>query len=97
MKPSVLFWLSAGVLGLAACVEGTGAPSGMPTSAERACLRDVTVQTNNPDVLLLDSTFSQAGTEVIVGVGEQRARWRCIAYSDGTAAGIMSLTNEGLL
>ena len=97
MKPSGLFWLSAGVLGLAACVEGAGASSVMPTSAEQACLRDVTVQTNNPDVLLLDSTFSQAGTEVIVGVGEQRARWRCIAYSDGTTVGIISLTNEGSL
>lgn len=97
MTPSGLFWLGAGVLGLAACVEGVGSRSGMPTSAERACLRNVTVQTNNPDVVLLGSNFSQAGTEVIVGVGEQRARWRCIAYSDGSTAGIMSLTNEGSL
>ena len=97
MKPSVLFWPSAGVLGLAACVEGTGAPSGMPTSAEQAGLRDGTVQTNSTEVVLLDSTFTQAGTVVIVGVGEPRARWRCIAYSDGTAVGILSLTNEGLL
>jgi hypothetical protein len=67
----------------------------MPTPAEQACLRDVTRATNNPDVVLLDSSFSQAGTEVIVGVGPQRARWRCIAYSDGTTAGIMSMTDEG--
>lgn len=66
-----------------------------PTLAEQACLRDVTRTTNNPDVMLLDSSFSQAGTEVIVGVGPQRARWRCIGYEDGTTAGIMSMTNEG--
>jgi len=57
----------------------------------------VTKTTNNPGVTLLDSTFSEADTEVIVGVGEQRARWRCIGYSDGTTAGITSLTVEGTL
>jgi hypothetical protein len=69
----------------------------MPSQAEQACLRDVTRTTNNPDVVLLGSTFSQAGTEVIVGVGPQRARWRCIAYRDGTTGGIMSLTDEGAM
>jgi hypothetical protein len=81
---------------LAGCVEETTTTS-MPTAAEQACLRDVTRTTNNPDVVLLGSSFSEAGTEVIVGVGEQRARWRCIAYSDGTTAGIESLTDEGSL
>jgi len=75
--------------------SSSGAASGTPNRAEQACLRDVTRQTNNPDVVLLSSSFSQAGTEVIVGVGEQRARWRCIGYSDGTTGGIMSLTDEG--
>jgi hypothetical protein len=90
---------------LSGCVSTGEQPSGssasassrMPTQAEQACLRDVTRITNNPDVVLLDSSFSQAGTEVIVGVGPQRARWRCIAYSDGSTAGIESLTNEGAL
>ena len=73
----------------------SGTSSTMPSKAEQACLRDVTRTTNNPDVVLLDSSFSQAGTEVIVGVGPQRARWRCIGYSDGSTGGIMSLTDEG--
>jgi hypothetical protein len=99
MKKSVTFALGAAALAaLAGCVEDSGpAVSSVPTAAEQACLRDVTVTTNNPDVVLLGSSFSEAGTEVIVGVGEQRARWRCIAYSDGTTAGIMSLTDEGFL
>lgn len=78
--------------------SSTGGPaSGTPSQAEQACLRDVTRTTNNPDVVLLESNFSQAGTEVIVGVGPQRAPWRCIGYSDGTTDGIMSLTDEGRL
>ncbi len=77
--------------------NGGGSSSAMPDKAEQACLRDVTRTTNNPDVVLLGSSFSQAGTEVIVGVGPQRARWRCIGYSDGTTGGIMSLTDEGRL
>lgn len=90
---------------LSACVSTSeqatssspSASSRMPTPAEQACLRDVTRATNNPDVVLLDSTFSEAGTEVIVGVGPRRAPWRCIAYQDGITAGIVSLTDEGAL
>ena len=96
------------LIGLAAAAVLTGCDSNpsvsdatpsstTPTAAEQACLRDVTTATNNPDVVLLGSTYSEAGTEVIVGVGEQKARWRCIAYRDGTTAGIMSLTDEGRL
>lgn len=93
---------AAALFALAGCVESTGGtrPStdpSIPTRAEQGCLRDVTRTTNNPDVVLLSSSFSQAGTEVIVGVGPQRARWRCIGYEDGTTAGITSLTNEGRL
>lgn len=77
--------------------HGAGAGGGTPSLAEQACLRDVTRTTNNPDVVLLESSASEAGTEVIVGVGPQRARWRCIGYKDGTTADIMSLTDEGRL
>jgi hypothetical protein len=83
---------------LAGCVEETGsAISGAPTLAEQGCLRDVSRTTNNGDVAIMSSTFSQAGTTVIVGVGPERARWECIGYEDGTTAGIMSLTDEGSL
>jgi hypothetical protein len=82
---------------LVGCDDAGVVTDSTPSAAEQACLRDVTRTTNNPDVVLLGSSFSQAGTEVIVGVGEQRARWRCIAYSDGTTGGITSLTDEGRL
>ena len=104
-KPIRLAALTASIALLGGCVSTSEQPSSssgsassrMPTPAEQACLRDVTRTTDNPDVVLLDSSFSQAGTEVIVGVGPQRARWRCIAYSDVTTAGIESLTDEGAL
>jgi hypothetical protein len=86
---------------LAACVEDGGGSTEVvaqtPSAAAQACLRDVTTTTNNGDVALISESFSQAGTEVIVGVGPDRARWRCIGYSDGTTAGIESLTDEGAL
>jgi hypothetical protein len=97
MKDSIKIALGFSVVAaLAGCVEETATTS-TPSVEEQACLRDVTRQTNNGDVVLLSSSFSQAGTEVIVGVGAQRARWRCIGYSNGTTAEIMSLTNEGSL
>ena len=94
------FTLAIGLAGtlLAGCVEESGETvATTPTVEEQACLRDVTRTTNNGDVTLLSSSFSQAGTEVIVGVGPDRARWRCIGYSDGTTADIQSLTDEGYL
>jgi hypothetical protein len=87
---------AAALAALSACVEETTV-STTPTLAEQGCLRDVSAATNNPDVALLESTFSEAGTQVVVGVGPERARWRCIGYSDGTTADIMSLTDEGSL
>lgn len=91
------------VLALTGCIEEDTSGGAMdaamatPTPAEQVCLRDVTAATNNPDVVLLGSEFSQAGTLVRVGVGPDRAPWQCIAYSDGTTAAIMSLTDEGKL
>lgn len=105
MKPTIQLATAATILTLlAGCVETTGGTrpvtgampgTGTPTLAEQGCLRDVSRTTNNGDVVLLSSSFSQAGTEVIVGVGPQRARWRCIGYEDGATADIMSLTDEG--
>lgn len=88
----------AAVAALAGCVEESSSPTASaPSLAEQGCLRDVSRTTNNGDVEIMSSTFSQAGTTVVVGVGPDRARWECIGYEDGTTAGIMSLTDEGSL
>jgi hypothetical protein len=87
-------------LALAGCSETTSqsTPALRTGSAtdEQACELAVTRQTNNPDVVTLSSDFSQANTEVILGVGAQRAKWRCLV-SNGRVAEVMSLTNEGAL
>lgn len=82
---------------LSACVEETVTqlPAAAPTAAEQACLAAVSRETSNGDVALLGSEFSQAGTFVRVGVGPQRAPWQCIAYSDGSTAGIGFMGMEG--
>ncbi len=89
-------------LNLPACVDdmdgaGDMVSADMPDAAEQACLRDVTPKTGNADVTLLGSEFCEAGTLVRLGVGPDRAPCQCIAYSDGTTAGIESLTDEGAL
>jgi len=97
-KVQTIASLSAIAFALTACVEDTGsASSATPNAAEQACLAGVSRTTNNGDVVLLGSEFSQAGTLVRVGVGPNRAPWSCIAYSDGTTAEITSLTDEGSL
>lgn len=97
MKPSILTSSLLGVaLLLSGCVEDTGNAS-MPGAAEQTCLQRVRSETNNPDVVLLGSRAVSGGTEVTVGVGEQRAPWQCIAYSSGGTSRPMSMTNEGTL
>lgn len=76
--------------------NGGSSSSATPSKAEQACLRDVTRQTNNPDVVLMGSEPYQGGGRYVrVGVGPDQAPWQCIGYDDGTTMEIMSLTNEG--
>jgi pantoate kinase len=101
MKTTLSLVLAAGAaLALAGCVEETAtqlpAGSAPQTAAQQACVRDVRSFTGNGDVSVIRSSFSQAGTEVILRVGPT-GTWRCIAYSDGTTAGIESMTDEGFL
>lgn len=84
-------------LTLAACEEEVAVASTAPNAAEQACLLAVTRTTSNGDVVLLGSEFSEAGTFVRVGVGEDRAPWKCIAYSDGTTSGVEFMGGEGAL
>ena len=109
-KILTLALVTIAVTGLASCSETSNSGGGgvsltqnpsssssAPSRAEQACLAAVSMQTNNGDVTVLSSEFSQAGTSVKIGVGPQRAQWSCTAYSDGSTSNIQSLTNEGSL
>ncbi|MBF9030574.1 hypothetical protein HKCCE3408_09215 [Rhodobacterales bacterium HKCCE3408] len=100
MKPilTTVFAISSLAM-LSGCIDDSAPPpaGNDPEAAARAaCVRDVRSTTGNPDVVVSSSSFSEAGTEVILTVGGT-GTWRCIAYRDGSTAGIESLTNEGFL
>ncbi len=106
---SVLAAILAGLLATACSETASQAPQPQPAATaaapamrsgspqdESACLAAVSRETKNRDVSVVSSEFSQANTEVVVGVGPNRAKWRCLV-SKGRVAEVMSLTDEGAL
>jgi hypothetical protein len=71
-------------------------PDGVPSGNKQACLQAVRKQTQNPDLSILSAESSQANDTVMVGVGPNRAPWRCLVKG-GVVAEVMSMTNEGRL
>ena len=80
--------------------EAAGASSGggnttlAPAKDQQACLAAVSNKTNNGEVTVLDTNSSEANNTVIVGVGKQKAQWKCLV-KNGRVAEVMSLTDEG--
>jgi hypothetical protein len=69
----------------------------VPPASRSACLAAVSRQTNNGDVQIIEMIFSEANSQVKVGVGPDRAPWRCLVSNDGVVQEVMSLTDEGAL
>ena len=69
----------------------------VPKVARDACLREVARVTNNTTTVILEMIYSEANSQVKVGVGPDRAPWRCLVSNSGVVAEVMSLTNEGAL
>ena len=76
--------------------NAAAARGGKPSKDEQACLQAVSLETNNGDVVTLSVETSEANTIVMVGVGPNRAPWKCRA-SAGAVAEVMSMTDEGAL
>jgi len=74
----------------------TGVAAG-PSVPEQACLAAVTNQTNNSDVAVMSNEFSEANSLVMIGVGANRAPWRCLVSNDGIVAEVSSAADEGML
>lgn len=66
----------------------------MPKSDQKACRKAVKRKTNNKDVTVLDATSSEANNMVTLGVGPDKAKWKCLV-KNGIVAEVMSLTDEG--
>jgi len=87
--------------GLAACdvdTADTATTSSSPTSGqEQACLAAVANETNEGNVSVLSSAFSEADTVVMVGVGDDAAPWRCLVSDDGRVEEVYFAGTEGFL
>lgn len=86
---------------LAACDADTGggmqAATSMPSVQEQACLAAVSNESNNGEVSVLSSEFSEANTVVMIGVGADAAPWRCLVSNDGVVAEVSFAGSEGYL
>ncbi len=66
--------------------------AGTPSEDEQACLAATSRETNNGDVMLLSTETSEANNTVYIGVGPQRARWKCLV-KNGKVAEVESMGN----
>ena len=86
--------VTLGLMALAACEETMTTDrvdSGLPSPAQSKCMAAVADETGNLNVTVLGAGASQGGTEVVIGVGEDRAPWRCLADRDGEVEEVTSL------
>lgn len=82
--------------GGAAGNAGAGNLTLAPPKDQQACLAAVSNTTNNGEVVVLDTNSSEANNTVIVGVGKDKAKWKCLV-KNGRVGEVMSLTDEGAL
>jgi hypothetical protein len=66
--------------------------TGAPSQDEQACLAATSQETNNGDVMVLSMETSEANNTVYVGVGPDRAKWKCLV-KNGQVAGVESMGN----
>jgi hypothetical protein len=68
----------------------------VPGKDRLACVRAVKKKTQNPKVVVIGAIGSEANNQVTLGVGPQRAPWKCLVKR-GRVAEVSSLTDEGAL
>ncbi len=90
------------VLALTACdeammAETSSIDSGLPSPSQSACMSAVASQAGDGNVTVLSGVSSRARTEYVVGVGEARAPWRCVANDNGEVEEVSSMVDEGML
>jgi len=61
----------------------------------QACRVAVSKETQEKDVVVLSNEFSEANTLVIIGVGPNRAPWKCLVSNRGKVEDISFTGNDG--
>ena len=90
--------VALGLMTLTACEETMTTDrvnSGLPSPAQSNCMAAVADEAGNLNVTVLAAGASQGGSEVVIGVGEDRAPWRCLADRDGNVEQVTALGNGG--
>jgi hypothetical protein len=68
----------------------------VPGRDRQACIKAVKSKTHNPKVVVIGAVSSEAANTVTLGVGPDRAPWRCLVKR-GKVSDVMSQTNEGAM
>lgn len=68
----------------------------VPEASREACLDEVGRVANNT-VSIIGMVYSEANSQVTVGVGPTRAPWRCLVSNSGVVVEVTSLADEGAL
>lgn len=68
----------------------------VPGRDRQACVKAVKSKTHNPKVVVIGAVSSEAANTVTLGVGPDRAPWRCLVKR-GKVSDVMSQTNEGAM
>ena len=77
--------------------SGDTTASEVSDAAIDACLAAVRQETGEADVAVLSTEFSEANSLVMIGVGAQRAPWKCLVSNDGQVAEVSFTGDEGKL
>jgi hypothetical protein len=62
----------------------------VPQVAEDACVKEVGRTTKSTQLVVLEKVYSEANSQVKVGVGPDRAPWLCMTSNDGVVASVIS-------
>lgn len=81
-----------GICQVSSSAGSAASSAGTPSQDEQACLAATSRETNNGDVVLLSTETSEANNTVYIGVGPQRAKWKCLV-KNGEVAEVESMGN----
>lgn len=81
---------------VATAAHADGPPKADPDDITvTACLAAVQNETSNSELTVLGKDYSEANSAVMIGVGPDRAPWRCLVSNDGVVAEVTFTGDDG--